>query len=124
VFAIEIEACRRCGGKLRVIRASRTPLIERILSHLEQPPEDDPPRSPFAPRVPPRPLPLCCSMFVGFPSSRRFKVSSMGALQPPTACAAISLQHGEKRRARRFANRARSGGSLAGSGTARPAAQT
>jgi len=34
-------------------------LIERILAHLERPPEDDPPRSPFAPRAPPRPLPLC-----------------------------------------------------------------
>jgi len=38
------------GAKLRVIASLEDPaLIERILSHLEQPPEDDPPRSPFAP---------------------------------------------------------------------------
>jgi len=60
VFAIDIENCRRCGGKLRVIASIEDPaLIERILAHLEQRPEDDPPRSPFTPRAPPQPLPLC-----------------------------------------------------------------
>jgi len=60
VFAIDIESCRRCGGKLRVIASIEDPaLIERILAHLEQPPGGDPPRSPFTPRAPPQPLPLC-----------------------------------------------------------------
>ena len=59
VFAIDIENCRRCGGKLRVIASIGDPaLIERILTHLE-PPADDPPRAPFTPRAPPQPLPLC-----------------------------------------------------------------
>jgi hypothetical protein len=36
VFAIEIETCRRCGGKLRVIASIEDPaLIERILAHCE-----------------------------------------------------------------------------------------
>jgi hypothetical protein len=30
-----------------------------FLARREQPAEDDPPRSPFAPRAPPRPLQLC-----------------------------------------------------------------
>jgi hypothetical protein len=35
VFAIEIETCRRCGGKLRVIASIEEPaVIERILDHL------------------------------------------------------------------------------------------
>jgi hypothetical protein len=60
MFAIDIENCRRCGGKLRVIASIEDPaLIERILAHLEQPREEDPPRSPFAPRAPPQPLSLC-----------------------------------------------------------------
>jgi len=60
VFAIDIETCRHCGGKLRVIASIEDPaLIERILAHLEQPPADDPPHSPFTPRAPPQPLPLC-----------------------------------------------------------------
>ena len=59
VFAIDIESCRRCGGKLRVIASIEDPaLIERILAHLEQAPSDDPPRAPFSPRAPPRHLPL------------------------------------------------------------------
>ena len=59
VFAIDIERCRRCGGKLRVIASIEDPaLIERILAHLEQPPAGDPARSPFTPRAPPQPL-LC-----------------------------------------------------------------
>ena len=35
VFAIEIETCRRCGGRLRVIASIEDPaVIERILEHL------------------------------------------------------------------------------------------
>jgi hypothetical protein len=35
VFAIEIETCRRCGGRLRVIASIEQPaVIERILKHL------------------------------------------------------------------------------------------
>ena len=41
VFAIEIERCGRCGGKLRVIASIEEPaLIERILAGL-QPAERD-----------------------------------------------------------------------------------
>jgi ribosomal protein S27E len=59
VFAIDIEHCRRCGGKLRVIASIEDPaLIERILAHLEQPPAGDSAHSPFTPRAPPQPL-LC-----------------------------------------------------------------
>lgn len=35
VFAIDIEVCRRCGGRLRVIASIEDPaVIERILAHL------------------------------------------------------------------------------------------
>src|SRR5690606_11677876 len=35
VFAIDIETCRQCGGKLRVIASIEAPaVIERILEHL------------------------------------------------------------------------------------------
>jgi hypothetical protein len=35
VFAIDIEVCRRCGGRLRVIASIEDPaVIERILEHL------------------------------------------------------------------------------------------
>ena len=35
VFAIDIESCRQCGGRLRVIASIETPaVIERILEHL------------------------------------------------------------------------------------------
>jgi hypothetical protein len=38
VFAIDIEACRRCGGKLRVIASiEEPPVIEQILEHLACP---------------------------------------------------------------------------------------
>lgn len=41
VFAIEIETCRRCGGKLRVIASIEDPeLIERTLAHLDQLPRE------------------------------------------------------------------------------------
>ena len=36
VFAIDIERCRRCGGKLRVIASIEDKtVIERILDHLD-----------------------------------------------------------------------------------------
>ena len=55
VFAIDIERCRRCGGKLKVIASLEDPAaIERILAHLKPPPEGEPPRSPFATRAPPQ----------------------------------------------------------------------
>jgi hypothetical protein len=54
VFAIDIETCRRCGGKLRVIASIEDPaVIGRILKHLAQRPETGQPRSPFVPRAPP-----------------------------------------------------------------------
>jgi hypothetical protein len=35
VFAIEIDTCRRCGGRLRVIASIEAPaVIDRILKHL------------------------------------------------------------------------------------------
>jgi len=54
VFAIDIEICRRCGGKLRVIASIEDPaLIERILAHRKQRPQTEQPGSPFAARAPP-----------------------------------------------------------------------
>jgi hypothetical protein len=45
VFAIEIETCRRCGGKLEVIASIEdAALIERILAHLKQRLETEQPR--------------------------------------------------------------------------------
>ena len=42
------------GGKLRVVASIEEPeLIERILAHLEQRAETEPPRLPFASRAPP-----------------------------------------------------------------------
>jgi hypothetical protein len=42
VFAIEIERCRRCGGRLTVIASIEEPaLIERILAHVRQRDEED-----------------------------------------------------------------------------------
>ena len=55
VFAIEIETCRRCGGKLKVLASIEDPaLIERILAHVAQRGEAEPPRLPFASRAPPQ----------------------------------------------------------------------
>jgi hypothetical protein len=35
VFAIEIERCRRCGGRLRVVASIEdSAVVERILDHL------------------------------------------------------------------------------------------
>jgi hypothetical protein len=54
VFAIEIDTCRRCGGKLKVISSIEDPaVIERILEHLRQRSETEQPQPPFASRAPP-----------------------------------------------------------------------
>jgi hypothetical protein len=56
VFAIEIERCRRCGGRIKVIASIEDPaLIERILSHVKQRTEDDLPRLSVGARAPPQP---------------------------------------------------------------------
>ncbi len=56
VFAIDIEHCRRCGGKLKVIASIEEPaLIERILAHLkQQAPAVQPSPVQFAARAPPQ----------------------------------------------------------------------
>jgi hypothetical protein len=60
VFAIDIERCRRCGGKLRVIASIEDPaLIERILRHLGEWPAGALSGSPCAPPAPPQPAPRC-----------------------------------------------------------------
>ena len=42
VFAIEIERCRGCGGRLEVIASIEDPaLIERILAHVRQRGEEE-----------------------------------------------------------------------------------
>jgi hypothetical protein len=52
VFAIEIETCQRCGGRLRVIASIEDPLlIERILAHRDRTEEES--LAPFASRAPP-----------------------------------------------------------------------
>jgi len=51
VFAIDIETCRRCGGRLKVIASIEEPeVIERILAHLDR---AEPAVTPFAPQAPP-----------------------------------------------------------------------
>lgn len=56
VFAIEIETCQRCGGKLEVIASiENAELIGRILEHRAQHGDDDLRGTPFAPRAPPQP---------------------------------------------------------------------
>ena len=55
VFAIEIERCYRCGGRLEVIASSEEPaLIERILARV-RPAGEDEESAPFAARAPPQP---------------------------------------------------------------------
>jgi len=55
VFAIEIETCQRCGGKLEVIASIEdAELIGRILAHRVQYGDDDLRGSPFVPRAPPQ----------------------------------------------------------------------
>ena len=52
VFAIDIEVCRRCGGRLRVIASIEEPaVIERILEHLGRDAEPVDPAHPS--RAPP-----------------------------------------------------------------------
>jgi len=53
VFAIDIETCRQCGGKLRVIASIEQPaVIERILDHLSHTAETVDPAHPS--RAPPQ----------------------------------------------------------------------
>ena len=53
VFAIEIEQCRRCGGRVKVIGSIEEPeLIERILAPVRQG-EADQGRLPLGARAPP-----------------------------------------------------------------------
>jgi len=53
VFAIDIETCRQCGGKLRVIASIEEPaVIERILDHLSHTAETVDPAHPS--RAPPQ----------------------------------------------------------------------
>jgi hypothetical protein len=55
VFAIDIERCRRCGGKLLGVASIEDPaLIERILARVRPAVEDEEP-VPFAARAPPQP---------------------------------------------------------------------
>ena len=52
VFAIDVETCERCGGKLRIIASIEDPaVIEKILAHLER--RDGARVSPHTPRAPP-----------------------------------------------------------------------
>jgi hypothetical protein len=56
VFAIEIERCRRCGGRLAVIASIEdAALIERILAHVKQRAEEDVSQLPLGARAPPQP---------------------------------------------------------------------
>ena len=53
VFAIDIETCRQCGGRLRVIASIEAPaVIERILEHLGRDAEAVDPAHPS--RAPPQ----------------------------------------------------------------------
>jgi hypothetical protein len=57
VFAIEIERCVSCGGRLEVIASIEEPaLIERILEHLQQRAQADQAPLPLGARAPPPPL--------------------------------------------------------------------
>jgi hypothetical protein len=49
VFGVEIEACARCGGKLKVIASIEDPaVIAKILAHLERTaPEQHQPERPL-----------------------------------------------------------------------------
>jgi hypothetical protein len=54
VFAIEIETCQRCGGRLRVVASIEDPaLIQRILAQRERGTEDQHPHA-FTARAPPQ----------------------------------------------------------------------
>jgi len=56
VFAIDIEHCPRCGGKLKLIASiEEAALIQRILAHLkQQAPAAQPSHVPFTARAPPQ----------------------------------------------------------------------
>ena len=56
VFGIDIEACARCGGKLRVIASIEEPeVIAKILAHLERTaPDQYPSELPLGARAPPQ----------------------------------------------------------------------
>jgi hypothetical protein len=55
VFAIEIETCRRCGGKLEVIASIEdAALIERILAHRRERGEEPMPTASLGARAPPQ----------------------------------------------------------------------
>ncbi|HEY5567473.1 MAG TPA: hypothetical protein VIM81_09545 [Gammaproteobacteria bacterium] len=50
---MDIEHCRRCGARLKVIASIEQPeLIERILAHLDR--CAAPNAAPFSPRAPPQ----------------------------------------------------------------------
>ncbi|MBA3563376.1 MAG: hypothetical protein H0W33_05115 [Gammaproteobacteria bacterium] len=50
VFRIEIETCRRCGGRLGVIASIEDPaVIERMLNHLGRSAESPDPAHPTRP---------------------------------------------------------------------------
>ncbi|MBK7249858.1 MAG: transposase [Gammaproteobacteria bacterium] len=55
VFGIDIEACARCGGKLKVIASIEEPqIIAKILAHLERrTPQDHQAELPLGARAPP-----------------------------------------------------------------------
>jgi hypothetical protein len=54
VFAIDIERCARCGGRLRVIASIEEPaLIARMLAHRRERGAEDPPVASLGPRAPP-----------------------------------------------------------------------
>ncbi len=57
VFGIDIEACARCGGKLKVIASIKEPeVIAKILAHLEKSaPDQSQPELPRGARAPPVP---------------------------------------------------------------------
>ena len=56
VFGIDIEACARCGGKLRVIASIEEPeVIAKILAHLERrTPQEHQAELPLGARAPPQ----------------------------------------------------------------------
>jgi hypothetical protein len=55
VFAIDIEQCVRCGGRVLGVASIEDPeLIECILAHRRERGEDAAPAAPLGPRAPPR----------------------------------------------------------------------
>jgi hypothetical protein len=55
VFGVEIQACARCGGKLKVIASIEEPaVIEKIVAHLERTaPDQCQSERPLGARAPP-----------------------------------------------------------------------